>query len=234
MAKALAISIGLTETHKSGFVVGRIRNSSPVVGSLSRLAQQYQEAPAGANKGMIVVVRPGFVLPDGRARTLRSTEPSTPLPTLRCLAAVHYEVGEPPQERTHRGVTMKMPNADEDCEVEDVPVSPRLCKERRNRYGSVPGLDDEELASPEELERQVFMEEWWPVLRLPVRHRKSPIRPTIDEDGLSGPAGEYQHEVVARLLPGNSAPATSSRESPASRWPWSPPGRPRRTRSGTR
>ena len=58
-----------------------------------------------------------------------------------------------------------------------------LSLRRSNRYGSVPGLDDEELALPEELERQVFIEEWWPILRLPVRHRKSLIRPTIDEDG---------------------------------------------------
>jgi hypothetical protein len=65
---------------------------------------------------------------------------------------------------------------EEECEVDDVPVSPLLAEERMNRYGSVPGLDDEELASPEELERQVFMQEWGPVLRLPERGRKCPPR----------------------------------------------------------
>jgi hypothetical protein len=75
---------------------------------------------------------------------------------------------------------MKQESEDE-FEVYDVPVSPFLSRQRSNRYGSVPGLDDEELASPEELERQVFIEEWWPVLRLPVRHRKSAIQPHIDE-----------------------------------------------------
>lgn len=79
---------------------------------------------------------------------------------------------------------MKQENEFEDeFEVDDVPVSPLLSLRRSNRYGSVPDLDDEELASPEELERQITMEEWWPILRLPVQHRKSPIRPTIDEDG---------------------------------------------------
>ena len=66
-------------------------------------------------------------------------------------------------------------------EIEDVPVSPLLHVERKNRYGSVPGLGDEELADPRELERQVMLQEWGPILALPVRHRKCPIRPNIDE-----------------------------------------------------
>jgi len=72
--------------------------------------------------------------------------------------------------------------ADEEFEVEDAPVSALLSEDRKNRYGSVPGLDDEELASPEELERQVFLEEWGPILALPTRSRRGWIRPTI-EDG---------------------------------------------------
>jgi hypothetical protein len=67
-------------------------------------------------------------------------------------------------------------------EVEDVPVSP-LLSERKDRYGSVPGLDDEELADPAELERQVMLQEWGPVLALPTRGRDGWIRPSIDEDG---------------------------------------------------
>ena len=75
---------------------------------------------------------------------------------------------------------MKMSNVNEDYEVEDVPVSALFAEGRVNRYGSVAGLDDEELASPEELERQVFLQEWWPILRLP-RPKRSPITPNIDE-----------------------------------------------------
>jgi len=70
-----------------------------------------------------------------------------------------------------------------DCEVEDAPVSPLLAEGWQNRYGSVPGLDDEELASPEELERQVFLEEWGPILALPVRTSRGWLQPNIDEDG---------------------------------------------------
>lgn len=69
------------------------------------------------------------------------------------------------------------------CEVEDVPVSPLLAEERKNRYGSVPGLDDEELADPCELERAVVLEMWGPVLALPVRKKGAWIRPNVDEDG---------------------------------------------------
>jgi hypothetical protein len=43
------------------------------------------------------------------------------------------------------------------------------------RYGSVQGLDDGELADPDELERQVIMEEFGPVLALPVRRRKCSV-----------------------------------------------------------
>ena len=64
-----------------------------------------------------------------------------------------------------------------------VPESALLRKERRNRYGSVPGLDDEELADPDELERQALREEWGPVLALPVEDRKSWIQPAVDESG---------------------------------------------------
>jgi len=46
---------------------------------------------------------------------------------------------------------------DETCEVDGVPVSALLSVERKNRYGSVPGLDDEELADPAELEREVVL-----------------------------------------------------------------------------
>ena len=42
-----------------------------------------------------------------------------------------------------------------------------LKREKTNRYGSVPGLSDEELMNPDELERQVYREELGPVMMLP-------------------------------------------------------------------
>ena len=55
--------------------------------------------------------------------------------------------------------------------------------ERQSGYGSVPGLDDSELADPVELERQVFMQEWGPVLALPVLGSRSGFHPGHDECG---------------------------------------------------
>lgn len=78
---------------------------------------------------------------------------------------------------------MRSENEFAEEEVEDVPVSALLHEERKNRYGSVPGIDDEELADPVELERQVSLQEWGPILRLPNRHEPRGIRPAIDEEG---------------------------------------------------
>jgi len=64
-----------------------------------------------------------------------------------------------------------------------MPESVLLKRERPNRYGSVPGLDDSELLSPDELERQVYRQEFEPVLALPVESSKSWIRPVVDGDG---------------------------------------------------
>ncbi|NQT50695.1 hypothetical protein HQ576_01520 [bacterium] len=55
--------------------------------------------------------------------------------------------------------------------------------QRKDRYGSVPGLSEEELADPEELERQVLREEWRPILALPNPKRTGDIRPAVDESG---------------------------------------------------
>jgi len=65
----------------------------------------------------------------------------------------------------------------------EVPESVLLKRLRPNKYGSVPGLDDSELAGPDELERQVLRQEFAPVLALPVKARESCIRPNIDEGG---------------------------------------------------
>jgi len=70
------------------------------------------------------------------------------------------------------------------CDDVVVPESPLLRMQRPNRYGSIEGLPDEELADPDELERLYWMEEFAPVLALPERKvRKGWIRPNIDEDG---------------------------------------------------
>jgi hypothetical protein len=58
-----------------------------------------------------------------------------------------------------------------------------LKRVRKDRYGSVPGLDDSELANPDELERQVYRDELAPILALPIQGNRSSIRPAIDEDG---------------------------------------------------
>jgi hypothetical protein len=65
----------------------------------------------------------------------------------------------------------------------EVPESVLLKRLRPNKYGSVPGLDDSELADPDELERQVLRQEFAPVLALPVKAGRSCIRPNIDEGG---------------------------------------------------
>ena len=78
---------------------------------------------------------------------------------------------------------LKTVELDETYQVEDLPVSAFLSADWGNRYGSVPGLDDTELADPNELEREVMLEEWAPVLVLPVKGNRSGIRPVVDEAG---------------------------------------------------
>ena len=65
----------------------------------------------------------------------------------------------------------------------EVPVSVLLTRQHGNRYGSVQGLDDEELIAPAEIERMFLKEEFAPILALPIKTKKSGIRPNIDEDG---------------------------------------------------
>ena len=64
-----------------------------------------------------------------------------------------------------------------------VPESSLLRLERGKAYGHVVGLDDDELADPAELERQVFFQDFGPILALPVARRHDGIRPTMDESG---------------------------------------------------
>ena len=82
------------------------------------------------------------------------------------------------------GINMKQAvEVEEMAEIEDVPVSPLVMVKQSNRYGSVEGLDDEELADPAELERQVWQSEWAPILALPEKARRDWIQPAIDESG---------------------------------------------------
>jgi len=64
-----------------------------------------------------------------------------------------------------------------------VPESPLLRTERSNPYGKVPGLDDEELLDPAELERLIIEQEFGPILALPVKTKRGRINPISDEDG---------------------------------------------------
>jgi len=67
--------------------------------------------------------------------------------------------------------------------IDDVPETPILKVLRPNKYGSVPYLDDDELADPDELEQQVYIQEFGPILTLPIKAKKSGIRPDYDESG---------------------------------------------------
>jgi hypothetical protein len=69
-----------------------------------------------------------------------------------------------------------------ECGIE-VPESALLRRDRGSRYGSVPGLADSELADPAELERQVLIAEFGPILALPVKASRSCMSPEMDENG---------------------------------------------------
>jgi len=62
---------------------------------------------------------------------------------------------------------------------EPVQISP----EQKAKYGTVEGLEDEELATPQELQRYVYLKEFGPILALPVKKKWHGPRPEIDEDG---------------------------------------------------
>ena len=60
--------------------------------------------------------------------------------------------------------------------------------ESPNPYGSVPGLDDDELADPQELERLVYIEEWGPILALPGGEATVGVAEALGWEG-HGPVG---------------------------------------------
>jgi len=71
-------------------------------------------------------------------------------------------------------------------ETEDgvvVPAPARLRVLRGRGLGGVAGLDDSELANPSELARVAMIEDWWPVLSLPVQGKSGGFSPEMDESG---------------------------------------------------
>ena len=64
-----------------------------------------------------------------------------------------------------------------------VPASALRQEQRRTKYGVLADLPDEELADPDELERVVSKQLWWPVFSLPQQRWECSIRPNMDEDG---------------------------------------------------
>jgi hypothetical protein len=91
--------------------------------------------------------------------------------------------GFAPSFRQRRRKT-EVVNMDQDFSVGGivVPAVALRREQRRNKYGTLADLPDEELADPDELERVVYKEMWWPILRLPQQRWESSIRPNI-EDG---------------------------------------------------
>ena len=78
-------------------------------------------------------------------------------------------------------MTTKKQEEFELVQVEGIPVSAAVSIARPDKYGTVDGINEDELASPEELERMVFKQMWKPVLDLPVKSRDSWIKPQYDE-----------------------------------------------------
>ena len=69
-------------------------------------------------------------------------------------------------------MTTKKQEEFELVQVEGIPVPAAFSIVRPDRYGTVEGLDEDELANPAELERQVYQKEYGPILALPVKHKR--------------------------------------------------------------
>lgn len=76
-----------------------------------------------------------------------------------------------------------MATTDWEFDKDDIPAPAVIKVQREDRYGHVPGLEDEELADVAELERQVFIAEWGPILCIPWEPGETVIRPTVDQEG---------------------------------------------------
>lgn len=65
----------------------------------------------------------------------------------------------------------------------EVPSSPVLAPIRDKGYGSIKGLSDEELISPDELERMIYTDEFAEILSLPAPKKTSVVKHVIDDSG---------------------------------------------------
>ena len=83
-------------------------------------------------------------------------------------------------------MNIKNNNEFESCPVEDIPAPAAVKIVKSNRYGTVEGLNEDELANPDELERQVYQKAFEPILALPVKYTWHGPRPEMDEDGHIG------------------------------------------------
>ena len=97
------------------------------------------------------------------------------------------------------------------CEQVAASVPAWLTIERDCGYGSVPGLADEELADPEEMERWAFQRDWEPILMLPSKSYWDGPRPSFSEDG-SLDWGAFGTMDYARLKPRFDANRQRTRE----------------------
>lgn len=89
---------------------------------------------------------------------------------------------------------------DEFIAIDGLPESVAVQVQKPDRYGGVPGLDQDELAEPDELERQVYLQALEPLLMIPVQPRFHSIQPAYDEEGHVdwGPFGTLDFQ---RLVP---------------------------------
>jgi len=72
---------------------------------------------------------------------------------------------------------------DELIDMDGIPVTAAVTPLKPHSYGTIDGLDIDELADPEELERQVYREMMGTILRLPYKFNWSGPKPEIDENG---------------------------------------------------
>lgn len=91
----------------------------------------------------------------------------------------------------------------DDERIVDLPEPATVSVEGGNRYGSVPGLPDDELADPGELRRMAFLDDWGPILQLPERHTRNTFHPTMDEFGHA--EGAFGSVDFDRLYPRDKA-----------------------------
>src|SRR3990172_3324131 len=90
-----------------------------------------------------------------------------------------------PSASTPRRLTLEnlQMNQEPDDRYDSEPRFSLVRVERDHGYGSVPGLEDEELADPAELERQAMIADWGPILALPVKPGQRRVRPPYDQEG---------------------------------------------------